>query len=127
MLVCDTCAILAWSLDDIEPGLSAPTRARLAGGEAVIVSSLSACEIAWKTKIGKLDIGMSARSFWRRLRSAPIRIVDPDADLWFDAAGIGWAHRDPVDRAIVALARREGADLVTCDRRMPEVHPRCVW
>ena len=82
----------------------------------LVVSAVSALEIATKTRLDKLeDVGLVAS--WDR------RIADLGADELavtsrhaMTAGSMSWAHRDPFDRLLAAQAIHEGAVLVTADR-----------
>jgi len=125
MLFCDTCALLAWTLE-LGPPMSSALRQRL-GRERTLASALSACEIAWKVRLGKLELGLTPEAFWRRVESLPIEILATDAATWLAAVALDWPHRDPADRALVAHARQTGATLVTCDRHIQAFYPHCAW
>ena len=43
------------------------------------------------------------------------------------AVDLDWAHRDPADRLIVALARHRRLPLITRDRVVADFHPDCRW
>jgi PIN domain nuclease of toxin-antitoxin system len=44
-----------------------------------------------------------------------------------DSLDLDWAHRDPADRLIVALARRRHLPIVTADTIIGEWYPRTIW
>ena len=80
------------------------------------VSAASAWEVAIKTRLGRLD-GEPLLSAW------PEIIADMSAtDLPMDAADaifagrLGWEHRDPFDRMLVAQATRRNLTLATRDK-----------
>ena len=125
MHLLDTCGLLAWTLR-LGPTLDPRLRKEL-DQTTVFISSISACEIAWKVAQGKLDLGLSPQAFWRRVISLDVQVNDPDAELWFKAASLSWPHRDPADRVIVALAEQTGASLVTCDKKIIAYYPHCTW
>jgi PIN domain nuclease of toxin-antitoxin system len=56
-----------------------------------------------------------------------VTTVAVDAETFLAAVDLEWAHRDPADRLIVALAQSKNARLVTCDRVIASFYPRCVW
>ena len=125
MLFLDTCGLLAWTLR-LGPAMSDGVRAELDQSNP-IVSSISACEIAWKAATGKLELGLHPRVYWQRLSNLALEIHDPKADDWFAAASLKWSHRDPADRCIVAQAEGLGATIVTCDQKMINHYPHCAW
>lgn len=82
----------------------------------LLVSSVSAMEVATKTRLGKLpDFGLVGA--WERrvadLGGAELPLSAADATM---AGSMSWGHRDPFDRMLAAQAIQEGAVLVTVDR-----------
>lgn len=81
----------------------------------VLVSAVSAWEIAIKTQLGRLD-GEPLLSAWPDLMTAmtvtELAIDAVDAIL---AARLPWDHRDPFDRMLVAQAARRGLIIATRD------------
>jgi PIN domain nuclease of toxin-antitoxin system len=84
----------------------------------LIVSAVSAWEIAIKTRIGRLD-GVPLLSAWDEtlasMRAADLAIDSADAAL---AGQLSWNHKDPFDRMIVAQATRRGFTIATSDNRI---------
>ena len=81
----------------------------------VMVSAVSAWEIAIKTRLGRLD-GELLLSAWPDIMAAmtvtELAIEAADAIL---AGRLAWNHRDPFDRMIVAQAARRGLTIATRD------------
>ena len=81
----------------------------------VMVSAVSAWEIAIKTRLGRLD-GEPLLSAWPDIMAAmavtELAIEAADAIL---AGRLAWKHRDPFDRMIVAQAARRGLTIATRD------------
>jgi PIN domain nuclease of toxin-antitoxin system len=81
----------------------------------VMVSAVSAWEIAIKTRLGRLD-GEPLLSAWPDIMAAmavtELAIEAADAIL---AGRLAWNHRDPFDRMIVAQAARRGLTIATRD------------
>ncbi len=73
-----------------------------------------------KAQLGKLAIPMDIYQWFEKARSYPGCAIEPLAPL--DAIAStqlpGEFHKDPADRIIIALARRHGVPLVTCDRHI---------
>lgn len=121
MILLDTNAWLWWT---IRPE-AMPRRARsladaAAADNALGVSVVSVWEIAVKTALGKLALGMDAREWVARASRAPgLRLIPLDADIALASAELPPPfHRDPADRLIVALALRLHATLLTADRKI---------
>ena len=81
----------------------------------VMVSAVSAWEIAIKTRLGRLN-GEPLLSAWSNIMAAmavtELAIEAADAVL---AGRLAWNHRDPFDRMIVAQAARRGLTIATRD------------
>jgi PIN domain nuclease of toxin-antitoxin system len=131
VILLDTNAWLWWT---IRPE-GMPARARsladaAAGDGALAVSVVSVWEIAVKTALRKLQLGMAAREWVARASRAPgLRILPVDSDIALASAELPPPfHRDPADRLIVALARRLRAPLLTSDRKILEYpHVESRW
>ena len=114
-LLLDTHALL-WSATD--PDRLAPdARAALEDGtHDVMVSIVTAWEIAIKQSLGKLDL---ARPAERWLPDVLTRTGFEVAELSLSAAlrvrSLAWHHRDPFDRLLIAQALDGGFTVVTRD------------
>jgi PIN domain nuclease of toxin-antitoxin system len=114
-LLLDTPVVL-WSATD--PGrLSNEARAALEdGANDVLVSVVSAWEVAIKQSLGKLDLPSPAEQW---LPSVLARSGFEVAELSLSAAlrvrGLAWHHRDPFDRLLIAHALEDGCTIVTHD------------
>jgi PIN domain nuclease of toxin-antitoxin system len=98
-------------------GVQADARALVASPDTeVLVSAISAFEIAQKVRIGKLeDMGILAS--WREvLQQSRLVEVPLTGEQLIDAGTMVWENRDPFDRMIIAQARSKAATLVTRDR-----------
>jgi PIN domain nuclease of toxin-antitoxin system len=114
-LLLDTHVLLwaATSPDRLESG------ARTAiedGSSDVLVSSVTAWEIAIKQSLGKLELARPAELWLPEVihRSGfQSAVVDHGAALRVRA--LPWHHRDPFDRLLIAQALEEGCTVVTRD------------
>ncbi|MGL5862668.1 MAG: type II toxin-antitoxin system VapC family toxin [Phycicoccus sp.] len=88
----------------------------------VLVSAVTAWEIATKTRLGKLPGGEQLvedhDGHCRRLLARRLPITDEHALL---TGLLDWDHRDPFDRALAAQCLTEGLALVTRDRAFADV------
>ena len=96
--------------------ISAAAREQIADStREVVVSAVSAWEIAIKTRLGRLD-GEPLLSAWPDILAAmtvtEVAIEAADAIL---AGRLAWTHRDPFDRMIVAQAARRSLTIATRD------------
>ena len=102
--------------------VSAPDQVSAAAREAiadpardVVVSAISAWEIAIKTRLGRLE-GEPLLSAWPEIMAAMAvtELVIEAADAIM-AGRLPWDHRDPFDWMIVAQAARRGLTIATRD------------
>ena len=96
--------------------VSAAAREAIADpGREVVVSAVSAWEIAIKTRLGRLE-GQPLLAAWPDIVASmaltELAIEAADAIM---AGGLPWNHRDPFDRMIVAQAGRRGLTIATRD------------
>lgn len=114
-LLLDTHALL-WSAT--APDRLAPdARAALEDGtHDVMVSIVTAWEIAIKQSLGKLDLARPAEKW---LPDVLTRTGFEVAELSLSAAlrvrSLAWHHRDPFDRLLIAQALDDGFTIVTHD------------
>jgi PIN domain nuclease of toxin-antitoxin system len=114
MMLLDTCAMLWLSFDEAK--LSRSTLKRIDDGERILVCSLSFWEIGIKIKKKKLEIPLSLSEFVTCYNDNDgVEIIAPDAGIVVLAAELAWEHQDPVDRMIVATAKKFDAEIVTAD------------
>jgi len=113
-MILDTCALLWLAFD--EKKLSQDVLSRIDRGEKTIVCSLSFWEIGIKVKKKKLEIPISLRDLIKRFsENDQVEIVAPDHWIISDALDLEWKHKDPVDRMIVALAKKRDEEIITAD------------
>jgi PIN domain nuclease of toxin-antitoxin system len=114
-VVLDTCALLALAAGT----LSATAVGEIRRADEANVSSVTAWEIAIKVAAGKLQLnGPPERWFADLVQHYDLREVHLDAELACAAATLPNIHRDPFDRAIVALVRATDSVLITSDERL---------
>jgi PIN domain nuclease of toxin-antitoxin system len=112
-LLLDTHALL-WVLLD-SPLLSSAAREAIAAEEnELLISAVTAMEVATKYRLGKLD---QAAPFMRGGRAdfsgfewTPLPVSFEHASL---AGSLDIPHKDPFDRLLIAQARIEGVPLVS--------------
>ncbi|MGI4982655.1 MAG: type II toxin-antitoxin system VapC family toxin [Janthinobacterium lividum] len=131
MIVLDTHALVWWVADD--PTLSGTAKSaieqELKGGE-IVVSAISAWEIAMLVEREKLVLSMDVGS-WLATVSAieAVRFAPIDPEIAVKSVELpGDFHKDPADRMIVATARRLAVPLVTKDEKIRAyAHVRTIW
>lgn len=126
MVVLDTSALLYWTLD---PEKLSPRAVTLIGdADRLLVSSISIWEVAIKVKRERLGLPITVRDYLERLLEVDhLELVNVDPELWLASIALDWAHRDPADRVIVALARRHLCPLITSDQEMRAFYPEAMW
>lgn len=113
--------VLLWLLGQPER-VPRDVRDQLANRESrLVVSSVSAMEVATKTRLGKLkDLGL-VPAWLRRVAEIGAEPLALTTEHALAAGGMAWAHRDPFDRMLVAQAVLEGATLVSVDRAFTDL------
>lgn len=129
----DTHALVWWVNGDSELSPSAKTaiESELSDEDgAVLVSAISAWEIAMLVKAERLTLTMTVDD-WLKTASAieGLRFIPVDNDVGVESTRLpGDFHKDPADRIIVALARRLNAPLVTADLKIRTYkHVQSIW
>lgn len=132
MIVLDTHALVWWvngSPDLSQSALEAIERGR-ESRHPVLVSAISAWEIAMLLEKGRMSLAMDLDEWLQTVESLDgVEWVPVTRQVAVDSVTLpGEFHPDSADRIIVALARRENADLVTADRRIHTYpHIRWIW
>jgi PIN domain nuclease of toxin-antitoxin system len=126
MVVLDTSALLYWTLAGEE--LSAKAAETIDGAQEIIISSISIWEIGLKAKRGKLDLPMPVGEYVERLKEVEkVKIVPVTEVIWLANLDLGWDHKDPADRTIVATAGLLGSRLITSDQQILSFYAAAVW
>ena len=132
MIVLDTHALLWWASGDKAQLSAAALQAiedELNGGQ-VVVSSISAWELAMLVSKGRVALSMDIGE-WLSVVSQieEVRFMPVDNEIAVKSTELpGEFHKDPADRIIVATARKLAAPLVTVDDRIRAYpHVRTIW
>jgi PIN domain nuclease of toxin-antitoxin system len=112
-LLLDTHALLWWGEDN--PRLSPAARREIDASEnTIIVSAVSAMEIATKFRLGKLPSARPlAMDFEGEIVAAGFEALSLTIHHAQLAGGFSHAHKDPFDRLLIAQALMEGMTLVS--------------
>jgi PIN domain nuclease of toxin-antitoxin system len=119
---------LLWSFSG---STSLSTRARRLiedGGNEILVSAVSAWEIATKVRLGKLPTGeelISDFSFY--LKQLGVEALPISMEHALRAGRLPGEHRDPFHRMLIAQAQAEDIPIVSNDRIFDEYHVQRIW
>ena len=132
MIVLDTHTLIWWVNGDDQ--LSQKARKaienELTGDGQVIVSAITAWEIAMLVEKGRLALTMNIDDWLETVASIEgVAFVSLDTDVAIQSVRLpGEFHPDPADRMIVALARHYSAPLVTADAKIRVCrHVKTIW
>ncbi len=119
MIILDTHILVWWASGERErlaPEALAAIDAELEGGR-IVVSSISAWEIAMLVERGRLALAMDVEEWLAVLgRVDAVEFMPVDNELAVHSVNLpGDFHKDPADRLIVATARKLGVALVSAD------------
>jgi PIN domain nuclease of toxin-antitoxin system len=81
----------------------------------LLVSAVSAWEVAIRTRIGRLDGGPLLSAWNETLKSMHASDLTIDSSDGAMAGQLNWGHKDPFDRMIVAQAARRNLTIATSD------------
>jgi PIN domain nuclease of toxin-antitoxin system len=104
--------VLIWWLEE-SPRLGKETRDAITGELEIMVSAVSAFEIAAKVAVGKLRApgDLAVQITEQTMIELPVTVRHGLA-----VGQLPMHHRDPFDRLLIAQARCEGLTIVTADR-----------
>jgi len=126
-LLLDTCTFLWIAAGSNE--LSDPARAAYADpANEVLLSAVSAWEIAMKNVLGKLPLPEAPVRYIPAVRSrhriSPLAL---DEEAALQLPKLPGLHRDPFDRMLVCQAIAHGLDIVTPDPAITQYPVRTLW
>ena len=131
MIVLDTHTLVWWVTGD--PTLSKKAKNAIEqaqDGGTIIVSSISAWEIALLVERERLLLSMDVRSWLAIVAEIEsVQFLPVDIDIALNSVDLpGEFHKDPADRMIVATARKLAMPLVTKDEKMRAyAHVKTIW
>jgi PIN domain nuclease of toxin-antitoxin system len=131
MIVLDTHVLIWWVDGATRLSRSAALVIKRAQAKnAVMISSITAWEIAMLVARGRLSLTMDVSTWLSTVgQVSGLRFIPVDNPIAVAAVNLpGEFHRDRADRIIVATARQLGAALVTQDRRIRSYpHLKTLW
>ncbi len=131
MIVLDTHALVWWVGGDesLSKKAKAAIERELDGGQ-IVVSAISAWEIAMLVEREKLVLSMDVASWLAAVAEIEaVRFIPLDVEVAVKSVDLpGEFHKDPADRMIVATARKLSAPLVTKDEKILNyAHVNTIW
>lgn len=132
MIVLDTHALLWWASGDaqLSPTATKTIDGALVSGDGVLVSAISAWEIAMLIDRNRVALAMDLDEWLAAVQSIDgITVVPITPQLAVQSVRLpGAFHKDPADRMIVALAREQNAVLISADDKIRQYpHVRSLW
>lgn len=132
MIVIDTHVLLWWVSGDKSLSATATKAIKdsLDNGSEVLISSISAWEIAMLIEKGRLILSMDTENWLDEVSQIDgVRFVPIDNEIGIKSTVLpGKFHKDPADRMIVATARKLAVPLVTADEKIRGYeHVKTVW
>ena len=129
MITLDTCALVCWlsGQKDLSQAANEAIDRELDGGD-ILISAISALEIAEYVDDGRLGLSMDTRSWLSTVVSMEgVRMIPVDTEIAFRAATLSSALSSH-QRLIVATARTFGGALVTPDAKVRALtHVETIW
>jgi len=119
-LLLDTNALLRWHVKKLRPA-AVRTVER---AEVVVVSAISAWEIAIKRALGKVELKDPVEVIAARYGFLPLPATVRHGDLLRD---LPLHHYDPFDRLLIVQALEEGLTILTADRQFEMYRVPVVW
>lgn len=132
MIVLDTHALLWWANGEraqLSASAASAIDAEMDGGQ-ILVSSMSAWELAMLVERGRVALSMDVASWLDTLsRIEAVQMVPVDSEIAVKSVQLpGDFRKDPADRIIVATARKFAAPLVSADEKIRGYpHVRAIW
>jgi PIN domain nuclease of toxin-antitoxin system len=126
-LLLDTHTLIWWLADT--PSLPVSAR-KLIGSRnvPVLVSAVSAWEIATKVRLGRLDVAVDlAKNFAEHLTRERFESLSISTEHGIRAGSLPGSHKDPFDRMLVAQAQIESLVIVSNDVQLDGFGIRRVW
>src|ERR1043166_4690938 len=115
-LLLDTNALI-WSATDPDRLVPATRKQIENGANDLLVSIVSAWELAIKQSLGKLELSSPVEEWLPEvLRRTGFELVEPGLAAALRVRTLPWHHRDPFDRFLIAHAMEDGYTIVTSDR-----------
>jgi PIN domain nuclease of toxin-antitoxin system len=132
VILLDTHVLFWWATKDAQRLTAAAKAAisdELPDGE-ILLSAITAWEIALLVARGRLALAADIGSWLAAFEEiSECKFIPVDHEIGIEAVNLpGEFHKDPVDRIIVATARKFAAPIVTADEKIRGYrHVRTIW
>jgi PIN domain nuclease of toxin-antitoxin system len=132
MIVIDTHVLVWWvsGSGKLSTAAKKALKTTLNSSSEVLISSISAWEIAMLVEKGRLVLSMDVESWLDEVRQIDgVRFLPVDNEIGVKATALpGDFHKDPADRMIVATARKLAVPVVTADEKILRYeHVKTIW
>jgi PIN domain nuclease of toxin-antitoxin system len=132
MIVIDTHILVWWvnGSDTLSTTAQKAIKKTLSNNGEVLISSISAWEIAMLVEKGRLVLSMDVESWLDEVSQIDgVRFLPVDNEIGVKSTALpGDFHKDPADRMIVATARKLAVPLVTADEKILQYeHVKTIW
>lgn len=132
MIIIDTHILVWWvnGSDSLSAAAKKAIKSTLAKNGEVLVSSISAWEIAMLVNKGRLVLSMDVESWLDEVSQIDgVRFLPVDNEVGIKSTALpGDFHKDPADRMIVATARMLALPLITADEKILNYeHVKTIW
>ena len=119
-LLLDTNALVRWHLDNLRPAAVRTVQR----ADLVVVSAVSAWEIAIKRAVGKLELKDPVEDIVARNGFLVLPVTIRHGDLLRE---LPRHHADPFDRLLIVQALDEGLTILTADRAFEPYRVPVAW
>ncbi|MFH0924633.1 MAG: type II toxin-antitoxin system VapC family toxin [bacterium] len=128
MIILDTCTLL-WLVADHKRLSTKAKSSIMQNAGSIFVSSISAFEIAIKSRNGKLKLPMPIyKWFFEALKFHGIHEIPINSDIAINSACLPQLHNDPCDRIIIASAIQSSMVIITCDKLISQYKQiKVIW
>jgi len=111
-----------------DPRLPTRARQRMETAPRLAVSVISFYEIGQKVRLGKWpEMAPHLSGLEAQAREDGYALIPLTAAAALEAAMLDWAHRDPFDRLIAAVAAAEGLEIISADSAFDTLGLSRVW
>jgi PIN domain nuclease of toxin-antitoxin system len=119
---------LLWWLSD-DPGLTRTARKAIADtGNSLVVSAVSAWEIAIKVRLGRLPTAADlVADFAGYIGREGFESLSISAEHCVRAGLLPGPHKDPFDRMLIAQAQAENIPMISNEAVFESYGIRCIW